>query len=78
MLCLLTNLLASRIGTTGAVVCSTATVVYTEGSGQREVAVDMPIAPRNVFNSMSRIDDHLADIQVFYRDVDEYSSKNIA
>ncbi|MDH3511852.1 MAG: hypothetical protein OER85_13440 [Gammaproteobacteria bacterium] len=74
----MTNLLASRIGTTGAFVCNTATVVYTEGSGQREVAVDMPIAPRNVFNSMSRIDDQLADIQVVYRDVDEYSSKNIA
>jgi len=67
LLCLLTNLLAGCIATPGGSVYNATNIVYTEGASQHTVAVELPAAARDVFNSMSRIVDQLVDIEIVNR-----------
>jgi hypothetical protein len=61
-------LLCGCFGGPDAPVYNAATVVYTEGASRDTVVVELPIPPRDVFFSMSRIIDQLTDIEVVSRD----------
>jgi hypothetical protein len=62
------SLLAGCFGTPGSSVYNATTVVYTEGSRQHTAAVELPIAPREVFASMSRIIEERPGIEILARD----------
>ncbi len=64
MLWLLANLLGGCSTLPGGSVYDAATVVYTEGASQHTVAVELPVAPGDVFGSMSRVVEQLPDAKV--------------
>lgn len=67
ILCLLMGVLSGCIATPGGRVSDAATVVYTTGSSQHTVAVELPVAPADVFGSMSRIIEQLTDVEIVNR-----------
>jgi len=69
---LLVSLLAGCYATSGTSVYDATTVVYTTGARQDTVAVELPIAPREVFSSMSRIIDSRSGLEVLARDEEAY------
>jgi hypothetical protein len=67
-LCLLASILTACSAMPAGSAYDAATVVYSAGASQHTVAVELPVAPADVYSSMTRIIEQLTDVKIVNRD----------